>query len=367
MSSPLLFLQLFLYPFLFSSLVAFVSTWLVRSAYLRLRWLDDPSIDVHPKIVHTYPTPRGGGVALFIAFAASTLLFLGLDQHSLGILSGGLILAVVGVLDDRMNLNPYLRLLLGFLAAGFVVVSGIGISFITNPFDGIIHLDHPQIAFTFLGHTRSIWVLSDLFALLWIVWCMNMVNWSKGLDGQLPGIVVVAAVVIALLSFRFTEDVTQWEVSLLAAIVAGAYFGFLPWNLFPQKIMPGYGGGTLAGYLLATLAILSGAKIATAILVLGVPMMDAAYTVLRRVASGRSPVWGDRGHFHHRLLDLGWSKPRVAVFYWGVSAFLGLIALQLNSQQKLYTIVALAVLVGGVLLWFRFFAFFWKARGRGSG
>lgn len=367
MPSPLLFFQLFLYPFLFSAVVAFVSTWLVRAVYLRLRWLDDPSLHKHPKVVHTYPIPRGGGVAIFMAFAAGTLLFLGLDQHSLGILSGGFLLTVVGVLDDRLNLNPYLRLFLGFLAAGCVVAAGIGISFITNPFDGLIHLDYPRIELILFGETRSIWVLSDLFALLWIVWSMNMVNWSKGLDGQLPGIVVVAAVVIALLSFRFTEDVTQWEVSLLAAVVAGSYFGFLPWNLYPQKIMPGYGGGTLAGYLLATLAILSGAKIATAMLVLGVPMMDAVYTVLRRIASGRSPVWGDRGHFHHHLLDLGWSKSRVAVFYWSISALLGFITLQLNSQQKFYTIVALAVLVGGVLLWFRFFAFWSKARDPGSG
>ena len=184
-----------------------------------------------------------------------------------------------------------------------------------------------------------------------------MVNWSKGLDGQLPGIVLVAAIVIALLSLRFTEDVTQWNVLILAAITAGAYLGFLPWNFFPQKIMPGYGGGTLAGYLLATLAILSGAKVATMILVLGVPTMDAVYTIFRRMAQGRSPVWGDRGHLHHRLLDLGWSKQKVAVFYWLVSAGLGILALQLNAQQKLFTIVTLALVIGGLFLWLKFFPF----------
>lgn len=368
MPSLPLFSRLFLLPFVFSAIIAFGATYLVRLLYLTRGWLDDPSSNTHPKVIHTYPIPRGGGLAIFISLSVSILFFLGIDKHSVGILGGAMILALVGFLDDRLNLNPYLRLLLGFVAASLVVSAGIGIAFITNPFgEGVLQLDKPQLSFSFLGTTRTVWVISDLFALLWIVWSMNMVNWSKGLDGQLPGIVVVAAFFIALLSFRFTEDVTQWEVALLAAITAGAYFGFLPWNVYPQKIMPGYGGGTLAGYLLATLAILSGAKIATAILVLGVPTMDALYTILRRVVSGRSPVWGDRGHFHHRLLDLGWSKRRVAVFYWVVSIILGLLALQLNSQQKFYTIVALAVVVGGALLWLRFFAFYSRVRGLGNG
>jgi UDP-GlcNAc:undecaprenyl-phosphate GlcNAc-1-phosphate transferase len=367
MPSLILFSRLLVLPFLLSSLIAFIATFLARTIYIKCGWLDDPSTQKHPKVIHTYPTPRGGGVAIFTALFISTVLFLGFDKHSVGILLGATLLTIVGFLDDRMDLNPYLRLVLGFVAAGFVVAGGIGIAFITNPFGGIIHLDWPRISFYLLGEQRSIWVISDLFALLWIVWSMNMVNWSKGVDGQLPGIVVVAATVIALLSFRFTEDVTQWEVSILAAITAGSYLGFLPWNFYPQKIMPGYGGGSLAGYLLATLAILSGAKVATAILVLGVPTMDAVYTIIRRIASGRSPVWGDRGHFHHLLLDFGWGKRNIAVFYWAISAVLGLLALQLNAQQKFYTIVALAVIVGGLLLWLRFFALFSKAQGRDSG
>ena len=368
MPSLELFTRLFLVPFIVSTLLAYAATYFVRSLYLRFHWLDDPSLQLHPKVIHTYPVPRGGGLAIFTGFFLSTVYFLGIDKHSLGILLGGLLLAVVGFLDDRKDLNPYLRLILGFVAAGFVVAAGIGIAFITNPVgEGVLYLDRPQISFSLFSLQHTIWVVSDLFALIWIVWSMNMVNWSKGLDGQLPGIVVIAAVFIALLSFRFTEDVTQWEVAILAFAAAGAFLGFLPWSFYPQKIMPGYGGGALAGYLLATLAILSGAKVAMAILVLGIPTMDAVYTILRRIVSGRSPVWGDRGHFHHRLLDLGWSKPRVAIFYWVVSAILGIIALQLNSQQKFYTIVALAVLVGGALLWLNFFTSFSKQPGRGNG
>lgn len=363
-----LLFNLYFLPLSIAAVLAFVATYFVIKLYTHFRWLDDPSSNSQAKVVHTYPVPRGGGLAIFVSVFFASLIFLGVDQHVIGILSGAFILTVVGFFDDRFNLNPYLRLILGFFAALLVVFSGIGIAFITNPVGGgILHLDWPRITFSFLGEQRSIWVLSDLFALLWIVWSMNMVNWSKGIDGQLPGVVVIAATAIAILSFRFTEDVTQWEVSILAAIVAGAYLGFLPWNFYPQKIMPGYGGGTLAGYLLATLAILSGAKVATAILVLGIPTMDAIYTVLRRVASGRSPVWGDRGHFHHRLLDIGWGKRRIAVFYWLMSIVLGVLALQLNARQKLFTIVLLGVTLGGVLLWLKHFSISSKARGRDSG
>lgn len=121
--------------------------------------------------------------------------------------------------------------------------------------------------------------------------------------------------------------------------------------------MPGYGGTTLAGFLLATLAILSGAKIATAILVMGLPLTDGLYTLLRRLVQGKSPFLGDRGHLHHRLLDQGWGKRRIAVFYWLVTLILGLIALNLNSQQKFYAVVLLFVALGGLLYGLSRFSF----------
>ena len=119
--------------------------------------------------------------------------------------------------------------------------------------------------------------------------------------------------------------------------------------------MPGWGGGALAGYFLAVLSILSGAKVATALIVLGVPLMDVVYVIARRIMAGRSPVWGDTNHLHHQLLKIGWSKRQVAGFYWLVTAALGSIALQLNSQMKIYTILLIAVSVGGALLWINLF------------
>lgn len=117
--------------------------------------------------------------------------------------------------------------------------------------------------------------------------------------------------------------------------------------------MPGYSGGALGGYLLAVLSILSGAKVATAILVLGIPMMDAFYSFSRRLAAGKSPFWGDRGHLHHRLLARGWGRRRIALFYWTVSAILGALALSLDSQGKLFAIILVAGFFGGIILWLK--------------
>jgi UDP-GlcNAc:undecaprenyl-phosphate GlcNAc-1-phosphate transferase len=344
--------NLFLLPWLIAAVVAFLVTPLVIKLAGKLGIVDDPKRNNAPKVIHTYPTPRGGGIPIFIALLVSSLIFLPIDKHIIGILVGAGILVVMGFLDDKYNLNPYLRLLLGFLAAGAVVTSGIGISFITSPLGGIINLSRPQITFHLFGMAHSIWIFSDIFALLWIVFLMNMVNMgAKGVDGQLSGVTVIAALTIAFLSIRYSADITQWPVIILAAITAGAYLGFLPWHIFPQKIMPGYGGSTLAGYLLAVLSILSTAKVGILIVVLGIPLIDTGYTIVRRIINKKSPVWGDRGHLHHRLLDAGLTKRQVAYFYWGVTAILGFLALNLNTTSKLYTMIGIALGLGGLILW----------------
>jgi len=335
-----------------AGIISYLLTPLIIRLAPRLGIIDDPKKHKHPKVIHTYPTPRGGGLAIFAAIAITAIIFLPLDKHLKGILAGATIVAIMGFLDDKYNLNPYLRLIFGFLAAAAPIAAGIGIAFISNPLGGIIDLSHPQIAFTLFGQPHSIWVISDLFALFWIVFMMNMLNMgAKGIDGQLTGVVAIAAATIAALSLKFSADITQWPVIILAAITAGAFIGFLPWHTFPQKIMPGYGGATLAGYILAVLSILSTTKVGTLIVVLGVPLVDTGYTIVRRIIGGRSPVWGDRGHLHHKLLDAGWSKPKVSLFYWAITALLGVIALNLNTLSKFYTIVGVAVATGGLIIW----------------
>jgi UDP-GlcNAc:undecaprenyl-phosphate/decaprenyl-phosphate GlcNAc-1-phosphate transferase len=339
-------------PLLVAGSIAFALTPLVIKLAWKIGIIDDPAKNKHPKVIHTYPIPRGGGLAIFIGFLIATLIFLPFDKHLKGIVLGALIVVAVGIADDKFNLNPYLRFFIQFFAACIPIVSGIGIAFVTNPLGGIIDLTSWQFNINLLGEQRSIWVLADVFALLWIVFMMNILNMgAKGVDGQLSGVVSVAALTIAALSLRYSADIAQWPVIVLASITAGAYMGFLPWHFYPQKIMPSYSGATLAGYLLALLSILSTTKVGTLIVVLGIPLVDTGYTILRRLLSGKSPFWGDRGHLHHLLLDSGLSKKRVAYFYWMTAGVLGITSLSLNSSYKLYTIVGIVFVVGGMLLW----------------
>lgn len=342
----------FVFPGVLAFLVAFVTTPLVVALATKAGLVDDPRTHKHPKVIHDYPVPRAGGIPIAIAVILAASFSLPFDKHLIGIVFGLSALAVLGVLDDKLDLNPYLRLGAQFLAATFPIAAGIGISFLTNPFGGTLDLSNPKIFFEFLGETKSIWVLADAFALLWIVALMNFLNMgAKGVDGQLPGVVGISAITIALLSLRYSADITQWPVITLASITAGAFIGFLPWNIYPQKIMPGFGGSNIAGYLLAILSILSTAKVGTLIVALGIPLIDTGYTIVRRILEGKSPVWGDRGHLHHRLLDAGLSKRQVALFYWIGTLILGVLALQLNSQYKFYTIIGTGILVGGLILW----------------
>ncbi|KKQ53395.1 hypothetical protein A2865_00555 [Candidatus Woesebacteria bacterium RIFCSPHIGHO2_01_FULL_39_17] len=346
------FFNLAFFPALLSGIISYSSVPIIIKLAHKFGIIDDPRFHKHPKVIHTYPVPRGGGAATFLGILIASIIFLPLDKHLIGILLGATLVTSLGVLDDKYDLNPYKRLFIQFMAAGIPILAGIGISFIRNPFNGILDLSQPQIKFFLIGEERSIWVLSDAFALVWIVFMMNMLNMgAKGVDGQLPGVVVIAATTIAALSLKFSADITQWQVIILASITAGAYFGFLPWNFYPQKIMPSYSGATLAGYLLAILSILSTTKVGTLIVVLGIPLVDTFYTIIRRVASGKSPVWGDRGHLHHKLLDVGLTKRQVALFYWAGAAVLGIFALNLNAESKFYTIVGVIIFVGGLLLW----------------
>lgn len=355
-----------LLPLIVSLGIAVLTTPLVIILYRKLNLLEDPKLNPHPKVVHDRPLPRGGGIVIFTAVFLAALVFIPIDKHVLGILGGACFLMILGIWDDVANPKPLVRLILQVVAALIVIGSGVGIAYITNPFGGIVHLDLYKFTFNLWGQ-HTIWILSDLLALIWIVWCMNIVNFSKGLDGQMPGYVSISAFVIALLSLRFGSDPSQLVVTNFSLIVAGAYLGFLFFNAYPQRIMSGFGASTQAGFFLAVLSILSGAKLATAMMVLSIPMIDASFVILGRLLRKQSPLMGDRSHLHHKLMDLGWGKRRIAFFYWFITAILGFLALQLNSEQKMFTIVLAFVVLTGFLLWFRFFFMQLKKSDRVSG
>lgn len=354
--------------FLTSFLIAALISPLVITFYKRNGWIDHPEKMKHVKVVHTQAVPRGGGIVVFVALAVTSQLFLHNYELLFPLLLSSLILAIVGFWDDIKDISPYFRMGVGIVVALLVVFAGIKMQFVTHPFSqGVLYFDQfssslpvPKIVSFFLSGT--------VLTIVWIVWNMNIVNWSKGLDGQMPGMVGIAAIFLGILGLRFVDDPAQTPVILLSFILAGSYFGLLVWNAYPQKIMPGYGAGSLAGFFLAVLAIISGAKLATALLVLAIPTADAVFTITRRMLSKKSPFWGDRGHLHHKLMDvLGWTKPKIAWFYWITTALFGVLALQLKPEQKLFTIAVITILVFGFLIWVKLFISFSKPRDRVNG
>lgn len=355
-------------PFLLSFFVVLALTPVVIFVFKKFGFVIDSAKKDHPAHTHQGKIPKGGGIATVVAVTVSAAFFLKWDSHLWGIFLGLWLSLVVGVVDDITNrLNPYFRLLSNVVAAMMVVGVGIGIAFVSNPLGGgVIDLSNPRLVFGLFGNTHEIWLLADVFAILWIPFLMNSINWSSGVDGQVSGVILVAAVVVGVLSLSYSADITQWPVSILAFSLAGAFAGFLIYHFYPQKIMPGYSGASTAGFLLAVLAILSTAKIGTVLVVLGIPIIDALYLMIRRILSGKSPVWGDREHLHHKLLDLGWGKRRVAIFYGLITLFLGIIALGAGAKFKLFAILTLALLMIVFFLW-NYLYLYSRRLGRGNG
>lgn len=308
--------------------------------------IDDPKTHKHPAIIHTKPTPRAGGLPLYAAIALSSVYFFGFSYPILNlILVAGAIVVAVGLMDDKYDLSPYVRFFLNIFSAVIVVLGGVSIPFVTNPLGGILHFTSLVVP-----GTNIIFYAESILAVAWIVWVMNMLNWSKGVDGQMPGIAAIASFIIGVASLRFGQvDASVSFASALSFIVAGASVGFLFYNFYPAKIFPGY-SSTILGFLIGVLSILSGVKLATALLVMGVPVADALFTVARRVLSKRSPFWHDKGHLHHLLLAFGLSQRKIALFYWIITIALGFLALQLSSRGKLFAMISVIIVVSAVII-----------------
>lgn len=334
-----------LFPFIISFITTVIFVPVSLFFIKKFGIFDDPKTHKHPAIIHTKPIPRGGGIPFFLGIFLASILFLPLTSTAISIFIAGFIALIVGVFDDKFDLSPYIRFFINILCALIVVSAGISIPFITNPLGGILHLDLIKIPFLF-GPI----LVSNLIALIWIVWVMNMLNWSKGVDGQMPGIVAISAIIIGILSLRFQgTDPNSLTTATFSFIIAGASIGFLIFNFYPAKIFPGY-GATSVYLLLSIVSIMSSAKLATAILVMGIPMVDGIFTIIRRILTGKSPFWHDNKHLHHILLRLGFKQRHVALFYWFISAILGAISLLLESRGKIFAIIMLIALLGGTLL-----------------
>jgi UDP-GlcNAc:undecaprenyl-phosphate/decaprenyl-phosphate GlcNAc-1-phosphate transferase len=351
--------------FMTAACITCIATPFVIKLAKKMNWIDDPAVRYHPAQVHSSPIPRAGGIALCVGIVAALLVFVPPSPLLYALIASLVLLTIVGVLDDKKDIHPAIRLVTNAVAVLSLIAAGVSVPYITNPIGpDVLRLDF----FTVTLGEFTIAPLAIIAAFIWIYWTMNVIGWSAGVDGQLPGVTAIAAIIIGILSLRFAHtDNNVIIVAVISAITAGAFVGFLPWNFYPQKIMPGYGGKTIAGFLLGMLGILSYAKLGTALLVLGIPMIDAFFTLSRRILSGKSPLWADRGHLHHHLLDLGWSKRTVALFYYLLSAILGLIALTVSSRQKVLFFFIFSLILGGFLLWANWLYLSSKRRARGNG
>lgn len=345
--------MIIVWAFLVSFLITFLATPLTIILAKKLNLVDDPKKRPHPAHIQNRIIPRAGGLPIFIGIVTAILLFVPTEKHIIGLILAMLVLLIVGLVDDYLtDFSPYPRLLIQFLSAAIIVGAGVGITFVTNPLGGIVRLDQIIIPVQFFG-THNLILIADVFAFFWIVWMMNMINWSKGVDGQMPGIVTIASFVIGILSIKLylAGDPNQLNIALLSFIASGAALAFLIFNWYPARILPGQSASTVLGLFIATLSILSGAKLATALIILLVPSVDFFYTFFRRILSGKSPFFGDQKHLHHLLLKRGFSHQQISLFYLTSCAILGLAATLLSSQGKFFVVIGVGTIILGIILW----------------
>jgi UDP-GlcNAc:undecaprenyl-phosphate GlcNAc-1-phosphate transferase len=290
--------------------------------------------------IHRAPTPLLGGVAIFLSyfiflFAFSPHFLSGNLHwsHLIAFFIGALIIIIGGALDDKYNLSPKIQIIFPLIAIGVLILGGVGIEKITNPFGGFIDL-------------KSLVIIGPFLVAAWLLGMMYTTKLLDGVDGLVSGVSAIGGLVIFL--FTLTTRYYQPDIAFAAILLAGAVSGFLIFNWHPAKIFLGEGGSLLLGYILGVLAIISGGKIAIALLIMGIPILDVAWTITRRLIKGKNPFrFADKKHLHHRLLALGLGQRGTVLVFYALSLIFGLSGLFLQSRGKFFV---LAVLVGLMFL-----------------
>ncbi len=313
--------------------VSFLMCPLVKSFAYRIGAIDVPKDN---RRMHKKPVPRLGGLAIFLGFMVSMLLFVRIDHQLKGILLGASIIVVLGVVDDMSPLRASFKFCVQIVAALVAVFHGVVIEILSNP---NVFAENPYWELNWLSIPITV---------LWIVGITNAVNLIDGLDGLACGVSTISAVsmlVIALL-------VSEGDVALVMASLVGACLGFMPYNRNPAKMFMGDTGSTFLGYILATISIQGLFKyyaivsFAVPFLILGLPMFDTLFAIIRRLAHGQNPMAPDRGHIHHRLIDMGLSQKQAVAALYVISSILGLSAVVLTSSgavKAMLLLMALAV------------------------
>ena len=320
-----------LFAFILALAISFACTPAVRMLAIKIKAVDVPKDN---RRMHKVPIPRMGGLAIFAGFLVSVLFFVPLGNEFRSILIGALILVVLGIIDDIVALKPRTKFAGQIIAALIPALSGVSIHGIVNPFVP--------------GQYSTLGIFSIPFTVIWIVGITNAVNFIDGLDGLACGVSAIATVTMFIIAVLFGEI----YIALMMAALAGACLGFLPYNMNPAKIFMGDTGSMFLGYILATVSIQGLFKFyavisfAVPFILLGLPIFDTGFAIVRRLLKGQSPLQADRGHVHHRLIDLGFDQKQSVAILYTFSALMGLTAVILaRTNESKLIILAIAVLV----------------------
>lgn len=331
-------LEIIFFPALFSFLFTFIGTTLALKFFPKFGLLDRPE-----KYGLTRSSiPYSGGIILFFSFLFSTLLFIDIDVKVLGLLLGALLITFVSFWDDRFSLSPFLRLATQIGIGIIIVLAGTKIQLLTNPFGDPFLLD--TIKFQLFG--QEIWFFSAVFIVAWLVLMINVMNWLDGLQGLASGVGAIGSLVMFILSIQGFHTVDQTTITILSISLFFSLLAFWIFEFPPAKILMGDTGSMFLGFLLGMFAIFSGGKVATALLIMGFPVLDALWVILRRILTGKSPMRGDLRHFHHRLLRAGLSEKAALLLNYGLSITFGGIALfAQNTRGKFIALLTLFVIM----------------------
>ncbi|MEG2685763.1 MAG: MraY family glycosyltransferase [Christensenellaceae bacterium] len=326
---------LILVALLFAFFMTYSTTPLVRKLAIKVGAIDIPKDN---RRMHNKPIPTMGGLAIFCAFSFGILAFVPIDQTHIGLLLGALVITSMGVMDDIYNLKAWVKLLVQIAAALIVCFSGIVIENISL-FGTVIYFGDWAIPIT----------------VLWIVAITNTINLVDGLDGLACGISAISSLALLVVSMLSAGNPT---VTIMAAVLAGSCLGFLPYNLNPAKIFMGDVGSMFLGFVLAVISIQGFFKVNALVsfivpfLVLGLPILDTVFAILRRLFTGKHPFQPDRKHLHHRLIDMGLNQKQSVTLLYAISSLLGISAILFSIRLFAGALIILLISFSiGVVNW----------------
>ncbi len=343
-------------------LLAYLFTFGIIALSRKAGWLDMPA----ERRVHKLPVPRLGGVAIFLSFVVTSatlyVTMYGLQQKEIVIywlfLLASFLIVAVHAYDDVKGLKPLPKLIAQTLSVLIILgpfngrFNGVLLFGISNPFR-TLHSAIPwfrQPELTLFIHSPDIsWLAipAVLFTWFWMVGMMNTVNFIDGLDGLATGVVAITGIFITIISWTLEQQ----SIAILAAIFTGATLGFLPHNWNPAKIFMGDTGSQFLGLALAVLSIMGGAKIALALMVLGIPILDVAVVAINRIRRGQHPLHYDKTHLHHRFLATGLSVRQICYVMYGLTIIFGILALDIPRIYKPLGLLLVGATMTGLIVW----------------